>query len=284
MPRVVLLLLLMSQPSGELKSPQFQIIAPPEWESVQKRLEVLDGSPLSDVAKLVGLRDSGLPVSVELAGESSDWARGVAPWVAGFAVRDTVVIFPSRSPSYPDSTLEDVLRHEITHALIYRATSGRPVPRWFNEGLAMAAERQWKLSDQTQLYYQLVSGPRESLDALDRLFAGRQQDQTRAYLLSSALVRDLLSTHGETAAARILTKMREGDSFEAAYLDVTAKSVASTEREFWERQRVWTTWIPIVFSQEFLWSAVTLLAILAIYRMRRRNAEIRKRWEEEGDV
>jgi len=281
MPRVVLLLLLLSQSAGELKAPQFHISAPPELGSTQKRLESFDASLLSEVVRLVGLRDPGPSISVELAGDSSDWARGVAPWVAGLAIRDAVVIFPSRSPSYPDSTLEDVLRHEVTHALIYRATSGRDVPRWFNEGLAMTAERQWKFSDQTRLYYQLVSGSRESPDALDRLFKGSQQDQTRAYLLSSALVRDLVAVHGDAAAGRILTEMREGASFDAAFLDVTSTTVADAEKKFWESQRVWTTWLPVLFSEEFLWTAVTLLAILAIYRRRRRNAEIEKRWEEE---
>jgi hypothetical protein len=281
MPRVVLLLLLISQSAGELKPPQFHINAPPEFASTQKRLESFDASLLADVVQLVGLRDPGPPISVELAADSSDWARSVAPWVAGLAIGETVVIFPSRSPSYPDSTLEDVLRHEVTHALIYRATSGQPVPRWFNEGLAMTAEREWKFSDQTRLYYQLVSGPRESSDALDRLFKSSQQDQTRAYLLSSALVRDLVAAHGDAAPGRILTKMREGASFEAAFLDVTSTTVADAERKFWDGQRVWTTWLPVLFSEEFLWTAVTLLAILAIYRRRRRNAEIEKRWEEE---
>jgi hypothetical protein len=62
-----------------------------------------------------------------LATESSDWARGVSPWIAGFAVgSDLVVLFPARSPSYPDNTLEDVLRHEVTHVLIWRAAAVSP--------------------------------------------------------------------------------------------------------------------------------------------------------------
>jgi len=277
----LLLLFLISQSTQDLKVPQFHFTAPSEFASTQKRLESFDASVLSDAMRLVGLPDAGPPISIELAPDSSDLARSVDPWVAGLAIRDSVIIFPSRSPSYPDTTLEDVLRHEVTHALIYRATSGEPVPRWFNEGLAMTAERQWRFSDQTRLYYQLVSGPRESLDAIDRLFSGSQQDQIRAYLISSALVRDLVAAKGDAAPGRILTKMRDGASFDAAFLNVTSKTVATADREFWESHRVWTTWLPVVFSQEFVWTAVTLLAILAIYRRRRRNAEIEKRWDEE---
>ena len=55
------------------------------------------------------------------------------------------------------------------------------------------------------------------------------------------------------------------------------------EAEFWNRQRVWTTWIPVLFSQDTLWMVITLLAVLAILRRRKRNAEMRKRWEQEED-
>src|SRR6185295_19325367 len=123
-----------------------------------------------NVVRLIGLKRAGLPIHVELASASSDLARSVSPWVAGFAQREAVVIFPSRSPSYPDYTLDDVVRHEIAHVLIWRASSGRPIPRWFNEGLATAAERHQGLRDQTQLFLYLASGSRLSVDDLDRLF------------------------------------------------------------------------------------------------------------------
>jgi hypothetical protein len=48
------------------------------------------------------------------------------PWIAGFASNgegpekkdEMVVLFPARTPSYPNSSLEDVLRHEVAHVLI----------------------------------------------------------------------------------------------------------------------------------------------------------------------
>ena len=244
------------------------------------RMESLDFKRMEDVMRLVGLKDAGPPIQIKLVPGSSDLARSVAPWVAGFAQEESVVIFPSRSPSYPDNSLDDVLRHEVAHVLIWRASSGRPIPRWFNEGLATAAERRG-FRDQTQLFLHLASGSRLSLDELDRLFEGGQADQTRAYLLSGAIVQYLLSEYGEAVGARILELVGKGASFETAFADVTGQSPAAAEAEFWKRQRVWTTWIPILFSQETLWMAITLLALIAIQRLRKRNAERRKRWEEE---
>lgn len=277
--------MLLFQLGADVKPPELRIHASPDLAATRTRLESPGVAGLADVVRLVGLRDPGSPVRVELANESSEWARMTAPWIAGFARGEEgqIVILPSRSPDYPHATLDDVLRHEVAHVLIYRASGGQPVPRWFNEGVALAAERQWRFGDQTRLFYELLSGSRESLGALNRLFEGSQQDQARAYLLAGALVRDLMDTHGETMGARILEKMRNGEPFEAAFLDVTGRSSAAADSEFWNRHRVWTTWIPIVFSQEVLWMLITLLALLAIYRRRQRNAEMAKQWEEEGD-
>jgi hypothetical protein len=277
------LLLLFVAQAMETGWPELRIDAPPGLAAEKIRLESFEGKRLADVARLIGLRNPGPPIHIELASDSSDWARSVPRWTAGFARQDRVVIFPSRSPTYPDRTLDDVLRHEVAHALIWRASSGRPIPRWFNEGLAMAAERGWKLRDQTQLFIQFVSGTRLSLRELDNLFEGGQKDQERAYLLAGALVQNLLTEHGDAAGRRILEQVGMGASFETAFRDIAGQSTSAAEAEFWNRQRVWTTWIPILFSQETLWMVITVLALVAIQRRRKRNAEMRKRWEEEEE-
>lgn len=261
---------------------ELQIDAPAALAAEKSRLESVDRARLDDVVRLVGSKDPGPPIHIELLAESSEQARRVAPWIAGFAQQENVVIFPSRSPSYPDRTLEDVLRHEVAHALIWRVSAGRPIPRWFNEGLAMAAERP-RFRDQTDLFFQLVAGSRLSLWEIDRLFEGGQADQTRAYLLSRTFVWDLLREHGEAAGGQILEKVGRGAGFESAFTDVIGESTAKAEADFWNSQRVWTTWITVLLSQEVLWLAITLLAVLAIWRKRRRNAALRKEWEEEEE-
>src|SRR5881409_4538303 len=150
--------------------PKLEIEAPTELDAVRKRLESIPAARFADIAEILGLIDAGPVIQVKLATETSDVARGVAPWVSGFAMGESnlVVIFPARSPGYPDSTLEDVLRHEVAHVLIWRAAAGQPVPRWFDEGLAMEAERARRFGDQTQLFYQLVSGSGTHLAELDR--------------------------------------------------------------------------------------------------------------------
>jgi hypothetical protein len=279
MRRLVLFLLLIG--------PQLRISAPPELAPVQKKLESIDPRRFTDIAKTVGLTVPGPPIQVVLAPETSDVAHKMDSWIAGFASNgdgqdEMVVLFPARTPSYPNGSLEDVLRHEVAHVLIGRASAQRPIPRWFNEGLAMSVERGWRLQDQGQLVYQLAVGSRTSLDGLDRMFSGEQPEVTRAYVLSGALVRDLLQRHGAGIGAEILTRMNEGASFEHAFTEAVGITPADAEAEFWMRQYTWAAWLPTLTSTTTLWFVVTALALLAIVRRVMKNRAIERKWVEEG--
>jgi Peptidase MA superfamily len=270
--------------------PQLRISAPPELAAVQKKLEAIDARRFRDIAETVGLTVQGPPIRVLLAPETSDVARKMDPWIAGFASigegpeekDEMVVLFPERTPSYPNSSLEDVLRHEVAHVLIGRASAQRPIPRWFNEGLAMSVERGWRLQDEGQLVYQLAVGSRTSLDGLDRMFSGEQPEVTRAYVLSGALVHDLLQRHGAGISAEILRRMNEGASFEHAFTEAVGLTPSAAEAEFWMRQYTWAAWLPTLTSTTTLWFVVTALALLAIVRRIMKNRAIEKKWAEEG--
>ena len=265
--------------------PKLEIEGPPELAAVRDRLQAIHPGSFADIMQLLGITDAGPAIRVILAPENSDLARGTPQWISGFAVAESasVVIFPARSPGYPHDTLEDVLRHEVAHVLIWRASGGGPIPRWFNEGLAMAAERERGFEDQTQLLYQLVSGSRTTLNELDRLFVGGRNNQIRAYALAGAIVHDLSRGYGSLACAEILARMDRGDRFDDAFKGATGLTPDNMAAEFWHRQRIWTSWVPIVASSTTLWLVVTLLAILAILIRRRKNRAIEEKWAEEGE-
>jgi hypothetical protein len=118
-------------------------------------------------------------------------------------------------------------------------------------------------------------------DELNRLFSGTQSDQTRAYALAGAIVADLFKKFGPSVGRGILSRIVHGESFDAAFTDVTGKSPTSFDSEFWKAQRIWTSWIPIVTSSTILWLGITGLALLAIYMRHRKNRQIEARWDEE---
>ena len=179
------------QSPSPLPIPRLHIEAPVELAASRTRLESFDQSRLRGVMRLVGLDDPGPAIRVVLTAETSEWARQVPPSTAGFAIGEAslVVLIPSRSPMYPDDSLEDVLHHEVAHVLITRAAGGHPVPRWFDEGLAMAAERSWGLEDQARLFRERTLVARTDLDEVNTLFTERQRAGPRVYAVRGVRTR-----------------------------------------------------------------------------------------------
>jgi hypothetical protein len=264
--------------------PQLRIVAPDELAAARARLESFDTSRLAGVMRLVGLDQAADPIRVVLAPEGSMLAQKAPPPIAGFAMLDenVIVLFPARSPSYPHDTLEDVLHHEVAHVLMARAARGAPLPLWFHEGLAVLAERTWRIEDQARLLRELLLVSRTPLDQVDALFAGDAGSRARAYTLAAAFVRELMRRHGGDAPGNILRRVGRGETFEGAFVQVTGESVAAAEIAFWNGHRFWTTIGPFLTTQTAIWMIVTLVGVYAIIRRRQQRAAQRKRWEEQG--
>jgi hypothetical protein len=269
---------------GSINVPQLNIEAPEELAAARTRLESFDTGRLGGVMRLVGLDVAGEPIRVVLAPEASTLAKQAPPPIAGFAAagENLIVLFPARSPAYPDDTLEDVLHHEVAHVLMARAARGAPLPLWFHEGLAVLAERTWQLEDQARLLRELLLVSRTPLDRVDALFAADAGSRARAYTLSAAFVRDVMRRYGGDAPGNILRRVGRGEPFETAFAQVTGESVSAAEITFWNGHRFWTTIGPFLTTETALWMIVTMVGLYAIIRRRQQRAAQRKRWEEQG--
>lgn len=226
------------------------------------------------VMELVGVTQPGPPIRVLLAPESSPLAKSAPTWVAGYTdgVSDAVVLLPERTPSYPDGGLEDVLAHEVAHVLIYRASGGRRIPRWFNEGVAMLASRSWRFRDETHLALGLLSADKVPLWKLDDLFEGDRWQVERAYALSGALVQDLLDKYGTGLPSALFSRVAQGLSFDEALRRTTGATLIDVGESFWARQSVFKRWLPILTSTAVIWLGIALLAIVAAVKRRRKQA------------
>jgi hypothetical protein len=278
-------LLLWTGLAGAVEIPRLEIEAPAALEPTARRLRALNPGQIESAMQLVGLEEPGPPIRVILAPEGSEAAERVPPWVSGYAFGEmgVIVLLPQRVPSYPDSSLDDLLRHEVAHVLVARASGGRSLPRWFHEGMAMIAGLSWGFDDRSRLTLALLADRPVSLADLDDRFQGTQAEVNRAYAISGAFVRWLFETYGPRAAPEILAGVARGLSFEDAFRVATGDSLAEAEESFWGRQTFWYRWVPVLTSSVTLWLLITLLALWAIRRRRRRDAAIRRGWEEEEE-
>jgi hypothetical protein len=266
--------------------PLLQVEAPPELERQAAAVRALAGTDWGVSARMVGLPTPVSPIRVVLASERSPAAAAVASWVSGFAVGETstIVLFPARVPSYPDGNLETLLRHEVAHVLMSRATGHRPGPRWFEEGVATVAAREWGVEDGARLAIATIGpGPR-TLAEVDAGFLSDGRGVSRAYAVSAALVRFLLRRHGESAVAAVASRLARGVSFEDAFEAVTGETPGEFARAYFGREALLATWVPFLTSATGLWMGITALALLAIRRRRARDQALRDAWAAEEEL
>ena len=252
-------------------------------QPVAARLEGTNPLAFERMMSLMGLKHPGPAIRVILAPDNSPAAQEAADWMSGYALNQTstIVLLTDRSLSYPNDSLNQVFLHEVGHILAYRAAGGRPLPRWFDEGLAMLAARTWDFEDRARLVWAVVSGTQVSLAELNQLFIKDDTSVRYAYVLAYAFILDLLEHTHQQVPKHILAKVRLGLSFSEAFAQTTAMSLTQAEERFWSRQTIWHRWVPVATSSGVVWLAITLLALWAYTKQRRRASAIKKRWQED---
>ncbi|MEM8934221.1 MAG: hypothetical protein AAGE94_23710 [Acidobacteriota bacterium] len=252
-------------------------------EGVRDRLAAFDPRHLEPAMDLLGLDEPGPPIRVQVVSEGSPEARRAPAWAVAYAIGAAgyVVLIPARVPVYPDGDLVGVLRHEIIHVLVARAAGRYGVPRWFNEGIAVIAAREWQLGDSGRAVVAAFRRSATSMSEVERGFSGGQHTAARAYAVSAAFVRWLLDEEGKRVVARILDHVAEGQTFRTAVRSATQRSLVDLEREFWSDFDFWHRWVPILGSSTTLWIAISMLAVVAFRRRRQKDEEILERWDEE---
>jgi cytochrome c-type biogenesis protein CcmH/NrfG len=153
-------------------------------------------------------------IPVVLYTEQSFFDVTQAPSWSG-AVFDGKLRIPINGLSSVTPELARVLKHELAHSFISQLSGGR-CPQWLNEGIAQAVEP--KQVSHGQLLAELFRTQREiPLNALEGTFMQLSSAQaTVAYEESLAAVQYISDTYGMSDLQRILERLGQGSSTEAA--------------------------------------------------------------------
>ena len=264
-------------------SPQLLVKAPPELAAVAEEVRAIGEGDFSAGLHITGMVGFTRPIRIVLSAEGSELAQSVPEWVSGYArgPEALIVLFPARVHSYPDRNLRTLVHHEVAHVLVAQAARGRPVPRWFNEGVATVAAREWGLEDRARFAMAVVGGRPRGVRDLDASFRGSGPQVVRAYALSAAFVRFIQRRYGASAPANVLDGLARDLSFDEAFRRATGDDLAHAEQIFFEKDAFWNTWLPFLTSTGALWMAITILALIAIRRRRVRSNQMLEEWEDE---
>jgi tetratricopeptide (TPR) repeat protein len=182
-------------------------------EALRGQLVATLESEYDDLVRELGIAPRN-SIPVVLYTEQSFFDVTQAPSWSG-AVFDGKLRIPINGLSSVTPELARVLKHELAHSFISQLAAGR-CPQWLNEGIAQAVEP--KQVAHGRLLAELFRTQREiPLNALEgsfMQFSGAQA--TVAYEESLATVQYISETYGMSDVQRILERLGQGSSTEAA--------------------------------------------------------------------
>lgn len=277
------------------ESPEYETISrgpvvvrydPSRQKTALEVLRIAPGS-IERLSSELGMKSAQGPIRIELPAFGKEpRRRGKLPsWVAGYAIsrKGTIVLVQGREPGYPYRSIRSLVEHELTHVLLYRAVMGRPIPKWFNEGIAMYEAREWVLADSYHTWVGMIFAGEIHLSRVSQMF-GEGESRTRtAYALSYSFIRFLTERSGPDVLRRIIHHIASGMNFHSAFREATGESVLVLEQRWRKRTELTYKWIPVVTSTTTLWLVITTLSLVVFLRKRQENRRLLEQWEEEEE-
>ena len=206
------------------------------------------------------------------------WAGpGVPEWGVALAFPESRrVIIQGRTAGSAAGDPVETLRHELAHLALHERLGNRP-PRWFDEGYASVAAREWRRDDVLTTNVALALRGAPAFEQLEASFTGGATTAQSAYALSYRAVAEMASLDPERGLTLFFRYWESGKSLDAAMRQAFGMTLSGFEREFQSRVRRRYGALAL-FADLTLLFLVTGLALLPFFIARR--ARVRRRLRE----
>ncbi|MEE9443677.1 MAG: peptidase MA family metallohydrolase [candidate division Zixibacteria bacterium] len=209
-------------------------------------------------------------------GAIPDWGAGVA-----IAHRKIIVI---KSPSYfpGEKSLYELTVHEYAHILLSRRIRYRPVPRWFNEGMAMYLSTEWGWRDNLAMNWASVMGRTIPLREIEKLNRFGPSKAESGYAESYLAFKYFLDTYGKSGLIIFVESIKSGRSFDRAFIAATGADYFSFEKEFSEFLAARYNLISLIFNSNLLWLILAAVIVIGFIISRIKRKSRMEKLEEYG--
>jgi len=197
------------------------------------------------------------------------WAGPGAPeWGVALAFpQSRRIIIQGRAAGSEAGDPLETLRHELAHLALHERLGDRP-PRWFDEGYASVAAREWRRDDVLATNVALALRGAPTLDQLEESFGGGATAAQSAYALSYRAVVELASLDPDRGLTLFFRYWENGKNLDAAVRQAFGITLSGFEREFQLRVRLRYGALAL-FADLTLVFLVTGLALLPFFVARR---------------
>jgi hypothetical protein len=200
------------------------------------------------------------------------WVGPEAPeWGAAIAFPESrrIVMQGRRAGSEAGDPVE-VLRHELAHLALHERLGNKP-PRWFDEGYASVAAREWRREDVLAANIALALRRTPSLDQLEEGFRGGSVAAQSSYALSYRAVTELASLDQERGLSLFFKYWEEGRSLDAAVRQAFGVTLAGFEKEYQGRTKRRYGGLALFADLSIVMLVLTLLILPFLFARRARD-------------
>jgi hypothetical protein len=215
---------------------------------------------------------------VEHAGRVAE-ASGMPHWVAGVARPEAGdIVIARHGPDGAPADLERLLKHEMAHVILHRATGGAELPRWFHEGVAESVTGGISLSRAHTLAQAVFGAGVPDLERLEAQFHGTDgPDAAVSYAAARDLVEFLRHRDPHGASMRqVFAELRAGYDFDVAFVRAYHASLPELVALWRDGLPGRFVWYPMIASGGLPFFFLLPLVMVAWVRRRRL---LRRGWE-----
>ena len=218
------------------------------------------------------------PIVVGLAPDERRFRQWIGPYApewgaaVAFPGLNRIIMQGSSAGSGAGNPLE-TFRHELAHLALHEAM-GNLTPRWFDEGYASWAAREWTREDILATNLGLAWRGMPTLEKLDERFEGGSTTAQEAYALAYRAVADLADLGGERGLEPLLANWKDQGSLEKAIRLTYGITLADFEEKWQSRTRLRYGALALVSSFAAAGVLVSLI-LLPLYLARRRRDRVR---------
>lgn len=203
------------------------------------------------------------------------WGDGLAAPVKN------LIILKSANWMPPGTDNDAIAIHELTHIVLNRAVKGNPIPRWFNEGLAVFYSGEKGYAASTLISKALITNSIIPLSDIDEVLQFHKEKAQLAYQQSYLAVDYLFRQYRSDAAKQIIHKLGEGIEINQAFIEIIDRDLWEFEDEWYHYIKQKYRWHFLIEIDNYLWVLILALFIFGFIVIRRRNKRTIERWQEE---
>jgi hypothetical protein len=167
-----------------------------------------------------------------------EWIGPYAPeWGAAIAFPESRrIVMQGRSAGSDAGDPIEVFRHELAHLALYEFLGDKP-PRWFDEGYASYAAREWNREDALSANLALAVRGTPTLIELDELFGEGSSSAQTAYALSYRAVAEMALLDEQRGLSLLLANWRGTESLDRAIRGSYGMTLDGFEKHWQQRTR-----------------------------------------------